>query len=275
MRIAVAATPTPGNTNVTTRQYEFVETHQADGVLTLLINRPEVRNALHPPACVEMGRCLDAAERDPEIRVVIIGSKGQQAFCAGFDLQWAQQHPQVYQDPLVASEIVRRPSRSKPFIAAVEGLAMGLGFELALACDLIVASPGAQFALPEPQVGLAAMGGGVVRLARQLSLKQALGITLTSRRVSAEEGARLGFVNEVATGPVLDCARQWAELILSAGPLSIAATMQMAEAATSMPLEAALDPRQHPAVMAVLDSEDAHEGRQAFLERRKPRWQGR
>jgi len=256
-------------------RFRYIELDRHDGVSTITINRPEVYNALHPPACDEIAQCLDAAESDPEIRAIIIGSVGGKAFSAGFDLRWAEQNPEVYDDPMVASTLVRRARGPKPLIAAVDGLAMGLGFELALACDLIVASPDARFGLPEPRVGLAAMGGGVVRLSRLLGLKQALALTLSCRQISADEGLRLGFVCEIAQQSVLDCARRWAATIAEAGPLAITATLSMAEAAAEMPLQSALDPRSHPSVMALLASEDAQEGRRAFIERRPPRWAGK
>lgn len=252
-----------------------VEARREGPVLVLTIARPEVHNALNGPACDALGGFLDEAEADASVRVVIITGQGEKAFCAGFDLKWADEHPEVYQDPLFASNVVRRGPRTKPVICAVNGIAMGLGFELALAGDLIVAAPGARFALPEPKVGLVAMGGGVIRLARQIGLKQALGVTLTSRTVSADEGLKLGFVNEIASGPVVEAALRWAKEILTGGPLSIAATLAMTAAAGEMPLEQALDPRSHAAAMRVLASDDAQEGRRAFLARRAPDWKGR
>ena len=246
-----------------------------DGVLTLTISRPEQRNALNDVACAELGQALDEAEADADVRVVIITGAGDKAFSAGFDLQYAEAHPEVYQDPLFGSQIVRRAPGSKPLIAAVNGIALGLGFELALACDLIIAVRHAKFGLPEPSVGLAAMGGGVARLSRQIGLKRALGVVLTARMVTADEGFQLGFVNEVTHAAVLETAMVWARLIVAGAPLSIAASLQMAYQGSDLPLAEALDPRVYPAVVKVLDSEDAQEGRRAFLERRKPVWRGR
>jgi crotonobetainyl-CoA hydratase len=259
---------------MTASHVPLIEVRREGVVAVLTISRPEVHNALDGPACDALGAALDAAESDTSIRVVVITGHGPAAFCAGFDLKWAEQHPAVYEDPLFASQVVRRGPRTKPIICAVNGIAMGLGFELALAGDLIVAAPSAKFALPEPKVGLVAMGGGVVRLARQIGMKQALGVTLTSRTLTAEEGLRLGFVNEIATDDVVACALRWAGEILKGGPLSIAATLAMTDAATHMSLEEALDPRRHPSAMRVLASADAQEGRKAFLARRKPDWTG-
>jgi enoyl-CoA hydratase/carnithine racemase len=244
-------------------------------VLTVTIARPSVRNALHPAACAEIGAVLDWYETEASLRVAIITGEGEQAFCAGFDLQYAQAHPEVYEQPLIGSELVRRQDRSKPLIAAVNGLALGLGFELALACDLVIAAEHAQFGLPEPRVGLAAMGGGVVRLTRQIGCKRAMALILTGRMSTARDGHTAGFVNEVVSqAGLMESTRRWADDIVKGAPLSIAASKRMAYDNFDMPLAAALDPRNYPAVRAVLASGDAHEGRQAFIEKRSPAWRG-
>jgi crotonobetainyl-CoA hydratase len=120
------------------------------------------------------------------------------------------------------------------------------------------------------------MGGGVVRLTREIGLKRALGLVLTAQPVTADEGYRLGFVNEVTREPVIVAARRWAEAIAALAPLSLAASKEMAYRNTELgDLSAALDPRNYPKVMQLLDSEDAQEGRRAFLLKRPPAWQGR
>jgi enoyl-CoA hydratase/carnithine racemase len=245
-------------------------------ILTLTINRPAVRNALHPHACAELARLLDAAEIMAEVRAIVLTGAGDRAFCAGFDLQYAEAHPEIYRDTTFGSELVRRAKRQKPLIAAVNGVALGFGFELALACDLIVATESAKFALPEPRVGLAAMAGGVVRLSREIGLKRTLGVALTGKMISAIQGYELGFINEVAEGPAIEAALNWARAIAANAPLSVAATKQMAYDSLDLPnLMSALDPRSYPAVMQVLESEDAQEGRRAFLEKRTPLWKNR
>ncbi|MEC9358560.1 MAG: enoyl-CoA hydratase-related protein [Pseudomonadota bacterium] len=256
--------------------FEFVGVEKRGATTVICLQRPRAHNALHPPAVAEIGHALDLFEADPDARVAIITGSGDQAFCAGFDLKYAEAHPQLYTEPMFGSEIVRRRNRSKPLIAAVNGLALGFGFELALSCDLIVASPSARFALPEARVGLAAMAGGVARLTRELGPKAALGIVLTGRMVAAEEGLRLGFVNEVAHDSALEAALRWAEQIGAGAPLSLAASLEMAYATLDDPQQAAaLDPRTYPSVMRVLGSEDAAEGRRAFIEKRAPVWKAR
>jgi crotonobetainyl-CoA hydratase len=163
----------------------------------------------------------------------------------------------------------------KPVIAAVNGLAMGGGFEIALACDIIVASEKAVFALPEPRVGLAALAGGTHRLPRAIPLKHAMGMLLTGRRVGAEEGMRLGFVNEVVPeGQALAGARAWAEQILECAPISVRATKQSAYDGLGKSVEEA-SATSYDQVVAMVKSEDFLEGPRAFAEKRTPAWKGR
>lgn len=256
-------------------ELEYVRVSLEAQILTVTINRPQVRNALHPPACAELARVLDFCEAAATVRAAIVTGAGEEAFCAGFDLKYAEQHPELYGDPLFGSELVRRTDRRKPTIAAVNGLALGFGFELALACDLIIAAEQASFGLPEVRVGLAAMAGGVVRLTREIGTKRALGMILAARRVSAREGWVLGFVNEVCSDSALAGALRWATDIVKGAPIAIAASKEIAYRQAGLPnLAAALDPRSYPEALQVLNSEDAQEGRRAFLEKRLPAWRG-
>jgi enoyl-CoA hydratase/carnithine racemase len=163
-------------------------------------------------------------------------------------------------------------------IAAVNGIAMGGGFEIALACDIIIASEGAVFALPEPRVGLAALAGGLHRLPREIGTKQALGMILTGRRVSAAEGKSLGFVNEVvAAGQLMDTAKNWAKQILELSPMSVRASKQAVIRGLAEPsVQAAVEnQRNYPAVAAMFRSEDFIEGPMAFAQKRPPQWKGK
>jgi len=257
-------------------EYRNISWVTTDGIAVLTIERPQVLNAFDPATCAELGAALDRFEADGALRVAIITGSGERAFSAGFDLQYAEQHPECYSDMDFGSELVRRAERCKPLIAAVNGVAFGFGFELALACDLIIATNTARFALPEVKVGLAAMAGGVVRLAREIGPKQALGLALSGDAVTAAEAFRLGIVNEVTDGSALEKAREWAGRLARVAPLSLVATREMVYRGLDLPdLATALDPRQYPAVLRVAASEDAQEGRRAFLARREPQWKNR
>jgi enoyl-CoA hydratase/carnithine racemase len=155
-------------------------------------------------------------------------------------------------------------------------VAMGGGFETALACDIIIAAENAVFALPEPRVGLIAGGGGVHRLPRMIPMKQAMGMILTGRRVSAREGATLGFVTEtVPQGEALTAAKRWAAMILECSPMAIRASKQAVYRGLGEPtLEDAMRTA-YPAQQANVASQDYVEGPRAFAEKRKPNWQNR
>jgi enoyl-CoA hydratase/carnithine racemase len=154
---------------------------------------------------------------------------------------------------------------------------MGGGFEIALACDLIIASDNATFALPEPRVGLAALAGGLQRLPRQIGLKRAMGMILTARHVSAKEGLELGFVNEVVPlNQLMETAIRWAETIAKNSPMSIRASKQAIEKGLAVSLEQAMtEQREYPAVKAMAASQDYIEGPKAFSEKRAPKWLGK
>ena len=258
------------------RQFCKVE---KDGHLTIVtINRPEVMNALHPPANFELAEVFDDFAADAEQWVAIITGAGDKAFSAGNDLKYQASGGKMSSPPTGFAGLTSRFGMDKPVIAAVNGLAMGGGFEIALACDLIIAADTAVFALPEPRVGLAALAGGLHRLPREIGPKKALGMILTGRRVSAEEGVSLGFVNEVVpAAELIAAAKRWAAQILELSPMSIRASKQAVSRGLAEPsLEAALKNQfSYPAVSAMFKSEDFIEGPMAFMQKRKPAWKGR
>ncbi|MEL7284700.1 MAG: enoyl-CoA hydratase-related protein, partial [Pseudomonadota bacterium] len=143
------------------------------------MNRPEKMNALHPPANRDLGAVFDAFAEDKDLWVAIITGAGDRAFSAGNDLRYQAEGGEMFPVPKGFGGLTNRYDLFKPVIAAVNGVAMGGGFEIALACDLIIASDNARFALPEPKVGLAALAGGLHRLPRQIGLKRAMGMMLT------------------------------------------------------------------------------------------------
>lgn len=261
------------------KKLEYCMSEKDGRILTVTINRPERMNALHWKANEELASVFDDFVSDPELWVAIITGAGDRAFSAGNDLKYQAQEAggELNAGPKTGfAGLTARYDCSKPIIAAVNGVAMGGGFEIALACDLIIASDNAIFALPEPRVGLAALAGGIHRLPRLIGLKRAMGMMLTGRRVSAEEGERMGFVNEVTRpGELLEAARRWADQIVECAPLSVRATKQAAlDGMRYGMIEDAMAER-YPAVAELFKSEDFVEGPLAFAEKRPPKWRGR
>jgi enoyl-CoA hydratase/carnithine racemase len=248
------------------------------GPITIVtLSRPEVYNALHTDAHFELQKVFDDFCADPEQWVAIVTGAGDKAFCAGNDLKWQAAGGKRGWNTSGFAGLTARFDCDKPIIAAVNGVAMGGGFEVALACDLIIASENATFALPEPRVGLAALAGGLHRLPRQIGLKRAMGMILTGRHVSAREGFDLGFVNEmVPAGEALDAAERWAGLICQNSPMSIRASKHTAMKGLNVSLpEAMAAQREYPAVRDMVASADYVEGPKAFAEKRPPRWLGK
>ena len=258
--------------------YEFIKVERDGPVTTFTLNRPDVMNAMHSPAHFEMDEAVNAFAADPEQWVGIVTGAGERAFSAGNDLKHQASGGKMGSPPSGFAGLTSRFDTNKPLIAAVNGVAMGGGFEIALACDITLASETAVFALPEPRVGLAALAGGLHRLPRAIGTKRAMSMILTARRVSAAEGKELGFVAEVtAPGELMATARTWAKGICELGPMSIRASKQAVYQGLDEPsLEAAMkNQNRYEAVAALYKSEDFVEGPRAFSEKRPPQWKGR
>ena len=256
-------------------QLEFIRYEKRDRVATVTINRPEVMNALHPPANEELDRVWNEISADSDIWVAILTGAGDRAFSTGNDLKWTATHGMPRMPASGFGGITNRHDLTRPVIAAVNGFAMGGGFEMALACDVIVAAEHARFGFPEPRVGLMAADGGVHRLPRHVPLKVAMGLLLTGRQITVAEAQRWGLVNEVVPGSrLLDAARRWAEEMIECAPLSLQATKEAALGGLGRPLADAMSAR-YPGVARLFASEDAKEGPRAFAEKRKPLWRGR
>jgi len=257
--------------------YEFIKVDREGPVTIFTLNRPEVMNALHSPMHFELDEAFNAFAADPDQWVGIVTGAGERAFSAGNDLKHQATGGKMGSPPSGFAGLTSRYDLDKPLIAAVNGVAMGGGFEIALACDLIIAAEGAVFALPEPKVGLAALAGGLHRLPRQIGLKRAMGMILTARRVSAAEGKELGFVNAVVpAADLLDEARKWAAMIAECSPMSIRASKQAVMQGLEQTLPDAIGGQfKFPAVSALFKSEDFVEGPMAFAQKRAPQWKGR
>lgn len=248
-------------------------------IARVTIDRPQVLNALSRAAHAALSSVWDEIRDDAGVRVAILTGAGSKAFCAGTDLKDPDAKngvPYLWDGPrLGAGGLSFRRDLLKPVIGAVNGLALGTGLELALACDLIVAAEHAEFGFPEPRVGYMALDGGIAMLTRQIPYKIAMGMLLTGRRVSARDGLAAGFVNEVSSADGLTAAAErWAADIVACAPLSVEGTKQIALEGRDLPSWAA--PRWFPRrVMEAVASEDSAEGTSAFREKRPPRWKGR
>ena len=254
---------------------EFCIVEKADHIMTVRINRPDRLNALHPPGNAELGEVFDDFDADDDMWVAIITGEGR-GFSAGNDLRHQAEGGERVPTPKGFGGLSSRFDMIKPVIAAVNGVAMGGGFEIALACDLIIASDKALFALPEPKVGLAAMAGGMNRLPREIGPKRALGMMLTGRHVPAQEGYELGFVTEVVEhDKLMERAREWADMITACAPLSIRASKDVAyRSMSTASLQEAME-QEYESIQAMLDGEDFIEGPLAFSEKRPPNWTGK
>lgn len=261
--------------------FEFIKVEKKDHLTTITINRPEVMNALHFMATRELDQTFNEFAADDDQWVAILTGAGEKAFSAGNDLKFQAEHGRaVVAEGMKGNVggfagIARRFDCFKPIIAAVNGFALGGGFETALACDIIIASETASFGLPEPRVGLMAGAGGVHRLPRQIPYHIAMGMILTGKRISAAEAHRLGIVSEVvAPGDLMATAEKWAAEILECSPLSVRASKEAALRGINLPLDQALNIT-YPGGSALSQSEDYVEGPKAFAEKRKPNWKGR
>lgn len=250
--------------------------HRDSHILTITINRPQVLNALNPAAHFELERAFDLYADDPDLRVAIITGSGERAFCVGTDLKELARTGDHTKPPGGFAGITTRFNLFKPVIAAVNGLCLGGGVEIVAACDLAVASDDAQFGLPEPLVGLAALGGGALqRLARDMPLKNAMMLILTGERIDAQEAKRISLINQVVSKEALmTAALALAQKVLACAPLAVQASKQVMLQSLDMPdLPSAMSTR-YEAAQRMLASLDAVEGPLAFSEKRKPRWKG-
>ncbi|MEM7018334.1 MAG: enoyl-CoA hydratase-related protein [Pseudomonadota bacterium] len=256
-------------------ELEYCKTEREGNLLIVTLNRPERLNALHSPAHAELDGVFNEFAEDPDLWVAIVTGEGR-AFSAGNDLKYQAEGGKRFAVASGFAGLTSRYDLNKPVIAAVNGVAMGGGFEIALACDIIIASDKAMFALPEPKVGLAALAGGLHRLPRQIPLKQAMGMILTGRHVPAAEGKELGFVTDVVPAEnLMEEAKRWAAQIMECSPMSIRASKEVVYAGLDESNYEKAFGSEYSAVKALSSSEDFIEGPKAFAEKRPPQWKGR
>jgi len=244
----------------------------ADGVMTITLNRPRVRNAVNEAMAIAIGSALDELDRRPDAVVGVLAGNGP-AFCSGMDLKafLAGERPVV---PGRGFAGIAERGSDKPLIAAVEGFAVAGGFEVVLACDLVVAGRSAVFALPEVRRGLVAAGGGLMRLPQRVSLQLAMELALSGDNLAAARAYEIGLVNRLADdGRARDEAAVLARKIAANGPLAVRATKQILTRGLDWPASEFFG-RQSAYSEPVRSSADAREGALAFAEKRPPRWWG-
>jgi enoyl-CoA hydratase len=252
---------------------QVVLTERRDGVLVVTLNRPDARNAVNAAVAQGIADALETLDGDDALQVGVLTGAGK-GFSAGMDLRAFVQGERPFVDDRGFAGITRRAAR-KPLIAAVEGFAVAGGFEIALSCDLIVASKGTRFGIPEVKRGLIAGAGGLLRIPQRVPYGIAMELALTGDLILAERGHELGLVNRLTEpGGALDGALELAGTISANGPLALIASKEILGQVRDWTEEEFWE-RQEPTLTMIFDSEDAREGATAFAEKREPRWQGR
>jgi enoyl-CoA hydratase len=253
--------------NMDALQFEVV-----DGIALMMINRAQARNSIDHAAAVGIADAIERIETDANIRLGILTGAGG-TFCAGMDLKAFLRGEQVRFPGSGFGGLTERRT-IKPLIAAVEGYALAGGFELALACDLIVAASDARFGLPEVKRGLVPNAGGLLRLPRQLPFRIAMELVLTGEMVTSATLESRGLINRVVQpGTALEEARRLAAVIVANGPLALAACKRVMTESQDWDSRD-MFARQAEITGPVLSSLDAQEGAKAFAEKRTPQWRG-
>jgi enoyl-CoA hydratase len=252
---------------------EAILTETRDGVLIITINRPDARNSVNAAVATGMGAALDRLDAEDDLRVGIVTGAGGY-FSSGMDLKAFVKGESPYAGDRGFAGITQRASK-KPLIAAIEGFALAGGFEVALSCDMIVASKEARFGIPEVKRSLVAAGGALLRLPQRMPYHLAMELALTGEPIGAERAAELGIVNRLSEpGAALDTALELAQAIVKNGPLALIAAKQIIEQSPEWSSEE-MWAKQGEIAGPVMTSEDAREGATAFAEKREPVWRGR
>ena len=247
-------------------------------VATVVLNRPQAMNSLDQVMRQELVEFWERVRRDDEIWVVVVTGAGEKAFCAGADLKSGMPSEsfarQTFANPVSASTAAHMET-DKPIIAAINGFAMGGGMEIALACDIRIASETAQFALSEAKVGSIPGSAGTQRLPRAIGMSDAMLMLLTGDRIDAHEALRNGLVSKVVPpAELMPTALEIAGKIAANAPLSVRAIKHLVKRGMDMPLLHAAELERY-AFGVLFETEDRLEGRKAFAEKRKPVYKGR
>ncbi|WP_028602424.1 enoyl-CoA hydratase/isomerase family protein [Ottowia thiooxydans] len=250
-----------------------------DFIATVTLNRPEAMNAIDPESAQQLhdAWCEISARKD--VRVGILTGTGERAFCTGADLKKTmppqESFAELHFGPQTGIPVVSTLQTQKPMIAAINGFALGGGLELAMLCDIRIASSNAMFGLPEVCIGSIPGGGGTQRIVRAIGQSDAMWMLLTGERIDASEALRIGLISKVVEPQdLLNVARSMAGKIAANAPLAVVAVKKLAQVGGQLPLAAGLELEQQ--TFGVLrNSEDRIEGRRAFAEKRQPRFEGR
>ena len=257
---------------------KFIKYEKRNHIAYITFNRPERMNALHPPCHVEMDSVWDDFIADKSAWVAIVTGAGDKGFSAGNDLRWTAENRGRLEKSIRGkggfAGITARFDIYKPIIAAVNGFALGGGFEIALSCDIIIAAEHARFGLPEPRVGLMAAAGGVHRLPRHIPLKIAMGMMLTGKHITAADALRYGIANEVVPlKDLIPTAEKWAAR--DHGMLAaVGAGLQGGSDERTWAADRGGDREALRFTGEAVQSKDAIEGPLAFSQKRKPNWTG-
>ena len=249
-----------------------VLTEVRDGVLVVTMNRPEAKNAMNKAQAEGISAAMDRLEAEDDLRCAVLTGAGG-TFCSGMDLKGFLRGERPSIEGRGFGGLTEWTPK-KPVIAAIDGFALAGGMELALSCDLIVASAGSKFGIPEAKRGLAAAAGGLIKLPRQIPPRIAMELALTGDFIDATRAYELGFVNRVVEGPALPAALELAARVAENGPLALIASKAVIRQSHEW-TEAEMWQKQGAIVMPVFASQDAREGAAAFAEKRKPNWQGK
>ena len=260
-------------------KFEMIDVECKDHITHISLNRPAVLNAINPEMHAELQTSFDDFAADDDQWICVLKGAGDRAFSAGSDLKAiakAGGKREPYPKNGYAG-LIERFDLDKPLIAAVDGVAVGGGFEVALACDLIIATTRSKFGLPEPLIGAVALGGGVHRLARQIGLKQAMSLVLTGDSVDATRAYELGILTEIVEPEALETTvDRWCRKILKCAPLAVRASKEaMMNGLDEASLASALKAQEsYPTFSRMQKSDDRKEAPAAFSEKREPNWTG-